>query len=252
MRGLYRITKRLPLLGIAWLTVLLGASGCVSDRFPDATGAVPTGVSTAAAALGQTTLLGSDVEAFYRHEGPETLTVVVVPRGAGATPDRVTVLQVMWRPKASATPLDATATNTAVRHLVFAAAKNQNPLSQANTQAKAGDENRRMMLKDHGESNEVLGVFAGGGFVRLGGDPAAGVLDLSLREADLRLTDASADYDHPLRRTRLMGRVTAHRDDAAVTRMLHDARLRAAEALGYPGLVRGDKPACVAFQTVSF
>jgi len=203
-------------------------TGCVSDRYPEG---VPLGTPAGIAALGEQIDLGDAVDAYYRWDGAESITAVLVPSGAaadGADYTSLTVVRVMWRPRSGATPLEQTATNTAVRHLVFA--------------GPSGDASGPGDL-DAEPPGELLGVFTGAGFVGLRGDPAGGVLDLAVREADLRLTDCSAGYAHPLRRAALTARVWANRDDAAVSRWLKAAGVRASEALGYPTWVRAPRPA---------
>ena len=214
-----------------WAAVLaLAGAGCVSDRFPQD---VPVGTPPGVAALGEQISLGgagATVNAVYRWDGPGTITAVLVPQGAvadGATYPTLTVVRVMWLSRAGFTPLSGTATNAAVRHLVFAG---------------AGDE---PATADVEPPSERMGLFTGAGFVGLRGDPAGGVLDLNLREADLRLTDCSAGYSHPLRRTVLTARVQASRDDAAVSRWLKAAGVRATESLGYPMWVRGPRPGAI-------
>jgi len=216
--------------GVTLAGALLGAAGlggCVSDRYPEG---VPLGTPAGIAALGERIDLGDALDAWYRWDDPETITAVLVPRGAvpdGSDYAALTVVRVMWRPRAGATPLARTATNAAVRHLVFA--------GPGDGGDAAGGLGARPTEEPPAES---LGVFAGAGFAGLGGDPAGGVLDLALREADLRLTDCSAGYTHPLRRAALTARVRAQRDDGAVSRWLKAAGVRASEALGYPAWVR--------------
>lgn|GEM_PF-2919959 len=209
------------------LMAVAGLAGCVSDRYP---AGVPLGTPAGIAALGEQIDLGDAPDAYYRWDGPESITAVLVPRGASAddaTYASLTVVRVMWRPRAAATPLARTATNAAVRHLVFAGPGDGGD-------AAAG----RGVRPSPEPPGETLGLFTGAGFAGLGGSPAGGVLDLNLREADLRLTDCSAGYTHPLRRAALTARVRAQRDDAAVSRWLKAAGVRASEALGYPAWVR--------------
>ena len=214
---------------VAGLTALWGPAGCVSDRYPDD---APLGTPAGVAALGPAIELGDALDAWYRQDGPDSITAVLVPRGSqaegadgpnGSAFASMTVVRVLWRPQAGATPLSKTATNAALRHLVFAGpAADRGPIDIDRDEPPA----------------EVLGLFTGAGFVGLGGDPDRGVLDLAVRQADLQLTDCSTDYVHPLRRTALTARVRARRDDAKVTRWIKAAGVRASAALGYPAWVR--------------
>lgn len=213
--------------GVGLLGLAAGLAGCVTDRYPDR---VPRGTRPAVAALGERIELGDAVDAFYRPEGPGAFTAVLVPRGATASSAdaaSLTVLRVAWRPRVAATPLERTATNATVRHLVFT--------------GPAGDPAAPDAVD--GPADELLGLFTGAGFVGVRGEPGGGELEIALREADLRLTDRSVGYDHPLRRTVLTTRVVrARRDAAAVSRWLTAAGVRASAALGYPAWVRRDRP----------
>lgn len=205
----------LPLVGV------LGVAGCVTDRYPEGTA---RGARSRVAALGQQIHVGEDVNAYYRVDGAGAVTAVLVPGGThAATGDypSLTVLRLLWNPKPGATPQTRTATNAVVRHMVFSS-EGQAP------QAQGVD-----------PSGESLGLFTGAGFVKLSGDAKDGAVELIVREADLRLTDASSGYTHPLRRTALTARVQAIRNDAAVSRWIKAAGVRASAALGYPAWVRG-------------
>ncbi len=219
-RDSHRAHRAAGCLGLC-LVGALGLAGCVTDRYPEAQA---RGAASAVAGLGGQIHLGEGMRAYYRVDGADAVTAVLVPDGARAEAGdyaSMTVVRLMWRPKAGATPLNRTATNAVLRHLVFA---DQGPAPQA---------------QDIAALDESLGLFTGAGFVKLSGDPEDGAVELAVREADLRLTDASAGYTHPLRRAALTARVQAIRNDAAVSRWLKASGVRASAALGYPASVRG-------------
>ena len=199
--------RRFSTAGLLGLAGCFGLAGCSTwgvDRPPAELGLVSRdpgarGRAVASAAFGQV---------LYRYESDSNLTVLLFD-GSSDDPTRVAVLSMFWRPRAGSTPVDRTATNTVVRYLDFDAA--------------AGD--------------DTLGVYAGAGFMRVYSDPAAGGLDGTLFDADLRLIDRSEAFTDRLGRTALAGSFTARRDDARVTTILRRLNLRVSEALGYPRLV---------------
>ena len=195
----------LPLVVGLALAVLGGCGTWGVDRPPAELGLVsrdpgPGSGSVASAAFGQV---------LYRYESDSNLTILLFD-GPADDPTRVAVLSMFWRPRAGSTPVDRTATNVVVRYLNFDPA--------------AGDD-------------DALGVYAGAGFMRVYSDPAAGALDGTLFDADLRLIDRSETFTDRLGRTALAGSFEARRDDARVTTILRRLNLRVSEALGYPRLV---------------
>ena len=57
-------------------------------------------------------------QVLYRYESDSNLTVLLFD-GPADDPTRVAVLNMFWRPRAGATPVDRTATNTIIRYLDF-------------------------------------------------------------------------------------------------------------------------------------
>ncbi|MEM6757657.1 MAG: hypothetical protein AAF586_10860, partial [Planctomycetota bacterium] len=110
------------------------------------------------------------------------------------------------------TPVDRTATNTAIRCLAF---------------------------RDTPDQRDAVGVYGGAGFMRLHSDPALGRITGTLLESDVRLVDRSQGFVDGWGRAAVSGTFTADRDDAAVTTILRGLHPRLEERLGYPRLVRG-------------
>ncbi|MEM8739647.1 MAG: hypothetical protein AAGG38_14385 [Planctomycetota bacterium] len=153
---------------------------------------------------------GSFTRAVYRVEDKNTVTVVLV-QGRAEDPQRIATMRMFWRPVAGRTPIDRTATNALVRYYEF---------------------------RDSPEERDTLGLYAGGGFMRLDSDPNLNRVTGTLWDADLRLTDRSEAFVDRLGRAVLAGRFTAGRDDAGVTELLHRLNQQVEERLGYPRLVR--------------
>lgn len=94
---------------------------------------------------------------------------------------QVILLEMLWLPRAGATPLDPTSTNATVRHLIFG-------------------------------PTTAVGVYGGGGFIYPRNDLGDPTLRGSVYDATLRLTDASDDFINRLGVTTLTGTFTARRD----------------------------------------
>lgn len=103
------------------------------------------------------------------------------------TDGQVLEVEVLWRPRAGATPMDATATNVRLRHVVRAQGR--------------------------------TGVYEGAGFAMPGSDPGADRLKLDLRDSTLRLTHADPGFRDLLTPARITGGIGARRDDDATGRL---------------------------------
>jgi hypothetical protein len=191
--------------GCLWAGGLLG---CTADLLP-AAGEL-TIASRDRGKDGTFEIAGLFDRAIYSIEDRNRLTVVLID-GPAEEPRRVALVTMLWRARAGLTPIDRTATNASVRFLD---------------------------LPDDGAEPRALGLYAGGGFLRLHDDPTTGQLDGTLRQFDLRLTDRSENYVDRLGRAVLAGRFTARRDDAAVAVILRGLNQNVTDRLGYPRLVR--------------
>ncbi|MEO1237357.1 MAG: hypothetical protein AAFX76_11270 [Planctomycetota bacterium] len=147
--------------------------------------------------------------AIYRFEDANTVTVLLW-QGNLDDPQRVATIRMFWQPRAGLTPIDRTSTNALVRFYEF---------------------------RDSPEERDTLGVYAGGGFMRLSGSPELASVSGSLWDADLRLTDRSEAFTDRLGRAVFRGRFEATRDDAAVTTALRELNQHVEQRLGYPRLV---------------
>ncbi|MEM1107060.1 MAG: hypothetical protein AAGH99_00020 [Planctomycetota bacterium] len=161
----------------------------------------------------QSTTVGEFTRAFYRFGDQNTVTVLLLD-GEAEAPERVAAIEMFWKAKAGATPIDRTATNAVVRFYEF---------------------------RDTDAEPDTVGVYAGAGFVRLHDNPRGGTVDGNLWDADLRLTDRSETFTDRLGRAILAGSFTAQRDDAMVTRVMRTLNQRLEERLGYPRLTRSQE-----------
>jgi hypothetical protein len=97
-------------------------------------------------------------------------------------------IELLWRPKAGSTPMDSSATNASIRHIIM-----------------AGGE---------------LGVYGGAGFALPQGQPGGDRMRISLRDATIRLLESTDGFADPLTPARMTGSFTA-RHDPQLVRKLH-------------------------------
>lgn len=206
------------IFGLAFLTPML--TGCTRSIF---TGDQPLQITSRDhASQAVVTLDDPQIQAFYRYEDNNTVTVLLC-EGPVESPRRVMSLRMFWKARAGATPIDRTATNALVRLLDFRDAE-ESGIARETPSSEVGN----------------VGVYAGAGFMRLHDDPALGRVEGTLWDADLRLTDRSETYADQLGRAVVAGTFTAERNDAAVTTMLRRLNQRVQQGLGYPRLVKLD------------
>ena len=126
---------------------------------------------------GETTILLSDVPA-------EQLLRGAIDRG------QVMHIELLWLPKAGATPMDASATNASIRHILIV----------------------------DGE----VGVYGGAGFAMPADRPGERTMKVTVRDATMKLLESTDGFNDRLSPARLSGTLTATRDPALV-RKLHRA-----------------------------
>jgi len=151
--------------------------------------------------------LGADyTTAVYGHTDARGTTFIVSDRPAselleGTIADgQVVHLHVLWRPKAGATPMDATATNVSIRQVVF--------------------------------SRGEIGVYGGAGFATVKGKPGEKLMSLAIKEASLELLESTPGFVDPLSPARLTGTVTAEQDLMRTRRLYFNVSQMVTDALG--------------------
>lgn len=144
-------------------------------------------------------------EVLYRHDTDSTMQVVLFD-GPANSPTRAMVIRFFWRPVATRTPLDPSATNATMHYAEF----------------EAGDE---------------LGIYSGAGFVYLNSKPGKSKLAAEIRESIVRLTDSTQGFSDRVIEGRLTGQFVARRDDDRVFSVLHRFNAAIYDRLGYPSLV---------------
>lgn len=131
--------------------------------------------------------------AIYRHHDANTMTVVFSDlslddlRQGRFGNGRIICVDMHWRPKAGATPVDRTGTNCTVRQVIF-----------------AGD---------------AAGIYDGAGFLAPAGKGGERTIGGSITGATLRLARSTDGFADALGAAELSGSFTARRDDAAVNQI---------------------------------
>ncbi len=114
-------------------------------------------------------------------------------------------IELLWLPKAGATPMEESATNVSVRYIVV-----------------AGGE---------------VGVYGGAGFAFVSGRPGKGKVTIRLRDASLTLLNSTEGFVDLLSPGRLSGQITAGFDELRARQMRFAISQLVTDALGYMRLV---------------
>lgn len=138
------------------------------------------------------------------------LTNIPVARILDGTAESGQILHIdlLWMPKAGATPMDPTATNSSVRHVVVA----------------------------DGE----VGVYGGAGFALPAGKLGRARATIELRDTSVRLLDATDGFTDPLTPARITGTFTADLDPRTARRLHRAMSQFVTNALGRSVFVRAD------------
>ncbi len=184
---------------------LAGVAGCAAGG---------EGGSLRAVSLGRDPVFldGRYVTAFYAdHDATETsffLSDVPLPDllAGEVTEGQVVHLDLLWIPKAGATPMDPTATNASVRYVVI-----------------TGGE---------------VGVYGGSGFAFPRGPAGRTTLSVWLREASLTLLDSTPGFVDLLSPALLSGNFTAVLDERRTHQLRYAVSQLVTDALGRGRFVR--------------
>ncbi len=163
---------------------------------------------------------------IYSQHDPSSITVLLVD-GPIENPSRALIIRMFWKPKASVTPLDETATNATVQYIVF------------NSTPDTPDAPDTPDTSDRAHAPQV-GVYSGGGFLFPESDLGVKTLQANLWQATLSLADASEGFEDTLGPSIMKGRFTARRDDEAIIDALRRVNIAVSERLGVPRFVRAD------------
>jgi hypothetical protein len=146
--------------------------------------------------------------ALYSVIDPETVDVVLID-GTVEAPVAYAHIRMFWRSMPGKTPYDPSATNCSVRYVTF--------------------------------SETGTALYGGGGLLRPRSRAGVDRYTATLRNATLRLLDASEDFDklQDLGTAILEGKFTVERDEQRTAQIVQQMTKLVSEKLGYPRLVDG-------------
>ncbi len=210
---LYRQLQRIVCAlapGLA-MAVILALAGCgAGTRLMPWSGA--TGGSLRVESLGdeRVVLPGRFESAVYADRGIET-SFLICDRPiseflqGGVESGRVIHVELLWSPKAGATPIEDSATNASIRYIIFSAGE--------------------------------VGIYAGAGFARLKGTPGDEVFGLAIQDASLKLIDSTPGFNDLLTPARLTGSFGARLDNHQTTQLHRAVSQRVTNQLGRSRIV---------------
>lgn len=192
------MSRRPGARAVPWVVAMLGLLGCAGRPAGD--------LELRSLADAPLVLSGDYRTALYGHDpdGGSTFLVSDLPAAALRSGDyatgQVMHIELLWVPKAGATPMDDTATNASVRHVIFI----------------------------DGE----VGVYGGAGFVLPAGQPGQPTLRLDVRQATLTLLESTDGFRDVLGAARLTGALVARHDRRQTRRAYFTLCQRVTDALG--------------------
>lgn len=149
----------------------------------------------------------------YSHQDGDTSFILTdVPLSellTGRVADgQVMHIDLLWTPRAGATPMDASATNASIRYIVMSAGE--------------------------------LGVYGGAGFAMPGGTPGAPRLNVVVRDTSVRLMESTEGFEDLLSPSRTVGSFTAELDPARALKLRRAMSQVVTNALGRTTFVKVD------------
>jgi hypothetical protein len=151
------------------------------------------GAIKAESLAGRRVVLPGDFDrAVYHHETDADTTIILSDVSVDALllgeveRGQILYMQMLWLPKAGQTPMDASATNLSLRHIVV--------------------------------SGGELGIYGGAGYAQPDGAPGGRTFGLTIRDSTLRLLEATDGFVDPLTPSRVTGDVDAVRDERSARR----------------------------------
>ncbi len=198
--------RRGPALPLGLLVVLtLAAAGCNAFR-----GSAGT-LRSESLGPDRVVLHGTYETVVYAHNpaGDTSFFLSDIPLddliGSYPRDGQVIHIELLWEPKPGATPMDASATNASIRHVVV-----------------AGGE---------------VGVYGGAGFALPHGTPGSDNLTVTLRDATVRLLESTKGFADPLSPARITGTFSAHHDPLLARKLHRAVTQMVTNAVGKPWYV---------------
>lgn len=203
-----------PQAAVTRRAAIVGLIGCVGSAALLGCGAGRTGMGAvkAESLAGRRVILPGDFErAVYDHETDADTTIVLSDVSVDdlllGTVDegQILYMQMLWLPKAGATPMDSSATNLSLRHIVV--------------------------------SGGAMGIYGGAGYATPDGQPGGRTFGLTIRDSTLRLLEATEGFADPLTPSRITGSVDAVRSQRSTRRFRIALSQFITDRLGEPRLL---------------
>lgn len=155
-------------------------------------------------------LTGKFKHGYYAYHDDNRMTLVLF-EGDEASPDQVLIVRMLWLPRGSKTPVNRSATNAAIKHIVFA-----------------------------GADRNIVGVYGGGGYYYPKGKPGKDRIKGAIWDGSMQLLHASRDFADRLGRVQIDGNIKVTRDDEKVQAALKNLEEELAVKIGYKVMVQRD------------
>lgn len=134
-------------------------------------------------------------ESYYYYDRDQNLFFVMRSTAAGTDGkpvEQVATIRVFWRPRGGVTSMNATSMNATFRYMIL--------------------------------TPDAVAMYEGAGFVLLNSKTGAGTMQARVMDSDLRLAQASVNFNDTLGRARMRGFFSAKYDDARTVDLLRDAQ----------------------------
>lgn len=184
--ALGRLPKRALAAAATISPLLIGAAGCASWGFGGSSSGSGS-IETASVASDPAGVLMPDIKcAIYRQRSGGTATIIVsdltaeqLANGEFVGPCQIVCIDLLWSPKAGRTPMDSSATNCTIRHIVFT-----------------------------GQGVE-MGVYGGGGYLKPTTKVGRSTFKGSITSSALKMTQATPGFADLLGACELLGSFSA-------------------------------------------
>ena len=144
---------------------------------------------------------------LYAFDEKNNLTVLLLD-GPVEQPAQAVTIRVLWVPRAGRTPIDPSATNATIHHVIFT-----------------------------GPDQGQVGIYSGAGYVFPKTRPGSKILKAGVWQSTLILSDHSEGFGDLLGRAAMEGTFTARRDEADFRLALHSLNRLIGTCLGRPRMV---------------
>ncbi|HAI13286.1 MAG TPA: hypothetical protein DCM28_16380 [Phycisphaerales bacterium] len=155
-------------------------------------------------------LTGKFKVGYYAYHDDNRMTMVLF-EGDETAPQQVLIVRMLWLPRGSKTPVNRSATNASIKHIVFA-----------------------------GADRNIVGVYGGGGYYYPKSKPGKDRIKGAIWDGSMDLLHASKGFADRLGRVQIDGNLKVTRDDEKVEATLKSLEEELAGKIGYKVMVKRD------------